>query len=473
VGCHQACLPYAVYLRLRLVTHLADSLTTVDYLLNPPNNALVSRRAGAAIAILVIYYVLLFPVLTSYARLIQTIVTNPGYTPRGAQWHQKERRESHRRRHHRGRYSKYKTSEEKERSSATWPGTEYSPRSSNQSSRAFTNNTQPRVEDFWLKEVFISNYDGRPRFCSTCLNFKPDRAHHCSEVDRCVRKMDHFCPWVGGIVSETSVKFFIQFCFYAALFCTHNLVVMAYFYAERRRNTSYLDVHWILALAFAAMFLLFSAGMFASTLQLAVINSTTIENLSRKTKVWYLAVYMPRPEEVMRRRGDNRGTALRTITYPRPPEEQQVLLQQSGNLPVDASTLANPSPVDLPVRTFAILETPAGFNPWDCGPLQNIKEVMGNHLIDWFLPLRHSPCADHSSGVSMFRLGPQVERLKEDAGLVPRKNEVIHQRPTHRRKRRRRKSLVLSDDADANGQASASDDRTPSPPAAQAGQDEA
>jgi palmitoyltransferase len=246
---------------------------------------------------------------------------------------------------------------------------------------------------------------------------------------------------------------------------------MAYFYAERRRNTGYLDVNWILTLAFAAMFLLFSAGMFASTLQLAVINSTTIENLSRKTKVWYLAVYMPRPEEVMRHRGNSRGTALRTITYPRPPEEQQVLLQQSGSLPADASTLANASPVDLPVRTFAILETPAGFNPWDCGPLQNIKEVMGNHLIDWFLPLRHAPCADHSSDVSMFRLGPQVEKLKEDAGLVPRKHGVIYQRPTHRKKRRRRKSIVLSDETSANGQASTSDNRTPPRPSPQAGQE--
>ena len=32
---------------------------------------------------------------------------------------------------------------------------------------------------------------------------------------------------------------------------------MAYFFAERHRKTGFLDVHWILTLAFAAMFLLF------------------------------------------------------------------------------------------------------------------------------------------------------------------------------------------------------------------------
>jgi palmitoyltransferase len=47
--------------------------------------------------------------------------------------------------------------------------------------------------------------------------------------------MDHFCPWVGGIVSETSFKYFIQFLAYAAFFCIMVLTTMAVFIAERRR----------------------------------------------------------------------------------------------------------------------------------------------------------------------------------------------------------------------------------------------
>jgi palmitoyltransferase len=408
------------------MNQFANYVLKVDYLLNPPEFSDVPRRSGAAIAILVTYYFLLLPVLVSYARLIHTIVTNPGYIPRGGQWELQE-------------------PQEKQRASTTWPSSEYSPRSSDRSSAGVKDSFQPRVQDFWLKDVFICNYDGRPPFCSTCLNFKPDRTHHCSEVDRCVQKMDHFCPWVGGIVSETSVKFFIQFCFYAALFCINTLVFMAYFFAERHRKTGFLDVHWILTLAFAAMFLLFSAGMFGSTFQLAAINSTTVENLSRKAKVWYLAVYMPRPEETVRHVETRGMTALRTIKYPRPAEEQQILLQQSGSIPAQASTTANHSQAGLPTRTFAILKTPAGFNPWDCGTLQNIKEVMGNNLLDWFLPVKHSPCANHSSGESMFRLGPQVERLKEASGLVPPRHEIRGNKPTHRKKRRR-KSRVLSDE---------------------------
>ena len=30
--------------------------------------------------------------------------------------------------------------------------------------------------------------------CSRCNGFKPPRAHHCSQCDRCVMKMDHHCP---------------------------------------------------------------------------------------------------------------------------------------------------------------------------------------------------------------------------------------------------------------------------------------
>ena len=31
--------------------------------------------------------------------------------------------------------------------------------------------------------------------CSRCNGFKPPRAHHCSQCDRCVMKMDHHCPY--------------------------------------------------------------------------------------------------------------------------------------------------------------------------------------------------------------------------------------------------------------------------------------
>jgi hypothetical protein len=46
-----------------------------------------------------------------------------------------------------------------------------------------------------------------------------------------------FCR-VGGVVSETSFKFFIQFVVYTCVYCTFTLIVSAYFTAEIRRQVS-------------------------------------------------------------------------------------------------------------------------------------------------------------------------------------------------------------------------------------------
>ncbi len=47
----------------------------------------------------------------------------------------------------------------------------------------------------YTKDVFVCEGDGRPKWCSECENWKPERSHHSRDVGRCVRKFDHFCPW--------------------------------------------------------------------------------------------------------------------------------------------------------------------------------------------------------------------------------------------------------------------------------------
>jgi len=169
------------------------------------------------------------------------------------------------------------------------------------------------------------------------------------------------------------------------------------------------------------------------------LNSTTVDNLSRLTKVYHFAVLipenaalsapppadsddeqypahptsMPRAEPVYR-------SPYRTITYPR---------TQSGGV-----TFASHEPI----RTFAILATPAGSNPYLLPTsLENFKTVMGERWIDWLLPLRHSPCWDGGHGYSssprkdvdaelggrqrriMYKMGPVVDDMVAAAGLPP------------------------------------------------------
>lgn len=56
--------------------------------------------------------------------------------------------------------------------------------------------------------------------------YKPDRAHYCRLLGRCVLKMDHFCPWLNNCIGFYNHKFFVLFIFYAAALCALLLVIM-------------------------------------------------------------------------------------------------------------------------------------------------------------------------------------------------------------------------------------------------------
>jgi palmitoyltransferase len=153
----------------------------VDWFLN------TRGRTTTAIVLLVFHFILLAAELAAYARLILTILFDPGLVPRG---------------------EKYAALTKEGRQ---LPGRE--PNGNDVEGQCYddmeaghnrdVDPNSPGLEDFYTKDVFICENDGLPRWCSSCKNWKPDRAHHSSDMNRCVRKMDHFCPWVGGIISET------------------------------------------------------------------------------------------------------------------------------------------------------------------------------------------------------------------------------------------------------------------------------
>jgi len=63
-----------------------------------------------------------------------------------------------------------------------------------------------------------------PRWCPSCQSFKPPRSHHCSELKLCVLKLDHYCPWVYNAVGYRNHKFFFQFLFYASVSLIYFLI---------------------------------------------------------------------------------------------------------------------------------------------------------------------------------------------------------------------------------------------------------
>ena len=314
----------------------------------------------------------------------------------------------------------------------------------------------PGLEEFWQRVVFSCDSRGLPIWCSHCNNWKPDRAHHNQDVGRCTMKMDHFCPWVGGVVGERSYKFFVQFNFYSFLLSGYTTAAFAFFVAEKRESAG-LQIQWLIALGLAGFFALFTVGMVGNSLWMSFQNVTTIENLNSHSRTELFAVLLPpalhdltvngpppppqahfRQDVSPTRSGDSdrpltsdiddpaHSTYFSNLYTARPRRSSSTLPYQNRiwrgtisyplHLPTDRPPLPAPQP-----RIFAILETLPGMNPWDLGsPLLNFKAVFGEHLYDWLLPIKHSPCCDHFSEVSQYPLGPDFEELLIEAGLEER-----------------------------------------------------
>lgn len=443
----------------------------MGYLINTPDSADVPRRIASGIALPIVLVALLIPMAATYLRLLSTAaVNNKSYIHCARDTYAAEgKREED---EHRTKMTRSctPTTVPERRSSA--PGNFGSHKHDDRRRPSLDREgifqgrvpPPPGLEDFYTKDAFVCDPSGLPKWCNTCHVWKPDRSHHCSDVGRCVAMMDHFCPWVGGVVGEHSLKFFVQFVSYAALFTAYCTALLAFFVAETRRNTGGIwNVHWIVALGLAAFFFLFTIGMTLMTLQLIMKGVTTIENLDAGSRVMHMAVLlppemqshgqviMPPPSARTTTPPDTSGDSERPLTSDlddplhstyfsrqhrqrtsrskshqghqdrqRLPPALSPIMQGTITYPLHLPQDRPPVPAPL-LRTFAILQTAPGMNPWDLGPYQNLGQIFGTRLHHWILPIRFSPCTDHSSTVSQFPLGMDFADLLEDAGLVQQK----------------------------------------------------
>lgn len=95
-----------------------------------------------------------------------------------------------------------------------------------------------RKEELEAIKMDAQNYKGQgpdeisdfynPRYCNHCKAFKPPRSHHCRDLNACVLKMDHYCPWVYNAVGYRNHKMFLLFLFYASTALTYFLLVLTY-----------------------------------------------------------------------------------------------------------------------------------------------------------------------------------------------------------------------------------------------------
>ena len=208
----------------------------------------------------------------------------------------------------------------------------------------------------------------------------------------------------------------MQFCAYCALWCGLCLAIGAYTITEQKDERLVPD-GWVIAIIAApAFFLLFSGGLALTSLRYILINITNIDMLSR-SRTSYLAVRIPSDTPPSHR--------YPTITYPlrqSAPMPQPQLQPPYANGQLDGVPPPPPPAVisdrdAQAVRKFAILQVKSGDNPWNLGMARNWTSVMGSSPLEWFLPIRHSPCCDHDSMRSDYPTGRALTKLKKRYGL--------------------------------------------------------
>nr|XP_057945675.1 palmitoyltransferase ZDHHC7 isoform X1 [Doryrhamphus excisus] len=131
--------------------------------------------------------------------------------------------------------------------------------------------------------------------CPKCCSIKPERAHHCSICKRCIRKMDHHCPWVNNCVGEKNQRFFVLFTMYIALISAHALGLsgMHFFTCIKVQWNECSDFSpgvSVLLLIFlcleAILFLTFTAVMFGTQIHSICNDETEIERLKNEKPTW-------------------------------------------------------------------------------------------------------------------------------------------------------------------------------------------
>lgn len=151
---------------------------------------LTHREHGASIAVIVLLSLLLFLTVVAYIRIILAIYIEPGLVPLGNESADaKGRRSKTRRKGSKGEKKKLGANQHvgstgvfEDEEGTTWAERQHGEK-------------MKRLETYVPREVFVCDFEGLPLWCDKCSNWKPDRTHHCTDLGRCVRRMDHFCPW--------------------------------------------------------------------------------------------------------------------------------------------------------------------------------------------------------------------------------------------------------------------------------------
>lgn len=315
------------------MTYVLVYLICVQYLISPSDNIRqsfnVEPQRATGIALIVIYAILVLLLLIPWLRLIQVIWSKPDLIPLGDPSREKM-------------------------------------------------DTSTKAFDRY--DAYICDYEGMPLWCDKCHCFKPDRTHHCKELGRCVRKMDHYCPWAGGIIGESTHKWFQQFVFFGALYTTYVWIVVAVFLSDRASKMGSRPGTWLGALILAVVFSIFTSTMTGMTAWNLMINFTSVEGVKRGGIHNIAFLISHRASQANDSPPTSSAPSKKEARTPDSEEDWPVLRTfQRGS-----------------GKTYVVMQTKPLEHPWYTSLMMGWKDTMGTTFLDWVLPIKQSPCKQRS-----------------------------------------------------------------------------
>jgi len=128
--------------------------------------------------------------------------------------------------------------------------------------------------------------NGEKRWCRKCSAPKPERAHHCSECNRCILKMDHHCPWLGSkCVGHRTYPAFLHFLgtvtlLSAYITCITVNPIIDYLSMPLPDGEDTTPLHALFLALMGAIFTLSIGSFLSYHVYLVWTNQTTIEHLT-------------------------------------------------------------------------------------------------------------------------------------------------------------------------------------------------
>ncbi|CAG0920533.1 unnamed protein product [Notodromas monacha] len=130
--------------------------------------------------------------------------------------------------------------------------------------------------------------------CSRCESYRPPRAHHCRICKRCVRKMDHHCPWINNCVGEWNRKYFIQFLVWIGVLSVYAVILVGVSWLAPpcitcdREETIVIKqsrvIHSVALVLEALLFGLFVAAIMCDQFSSILSDATAVEQVISKSE---------------------------------------------------------------------------------------------------------------------------------------------------------------------------------------------